>query len=278
VDMAAMIHSGSLPEGKRLGISAGGNGCVVKDILFKGVSAHAGGAPHMGVNALYAATCAMNAANALRETFLDHEHLRFHPIITEGGTAVNAIPERVRMESYVRGAHFEAIESYNHKINRAIAASAAAMGAQVELHDRTGYFPLNHDKTLAEAIAQAMETVAGPDTVIRGTGWDTGCTDMGDISSVIPAVHPHSGGTIGKGHGMDYYVDDAELACVLPAKCLTVFAGSLLCDDAALAHRVIAQKQTKFASKEEYFAMVDHVNIDKDAVCYHEDGTVTLDF
>lgn len=46
-----------------------------------------GGSPEKGINALYAATTAMTAANALRETFLDNEHIRFHPIITEGGAA-----------------------------------------------------------------------------------------------------------------------------------------------------------------------------------------------
>ena len=85
VDMAMMIHSGKLPEGKALSISDGCNGCVTKNITFKGISAHAGGSPENGRNALYAATCALNSVNALRETFTDNDHIRFHPIITEAG-------------------------------------------------------------------------------------------------------------------------------------------------------------------------------------------------
>lgn len=103
VDMAMMIHSGKLPEGKALSISDGCNGCVTKNITFKGISAHAGGSPENGRNALYAATCALNSVNALRETFTDNDHIRFHPIITEAGLAVNAIPETAKVESYVRG-------------------------------------------------------------------------------------------------------------------------------------------------------------------------------
>ena len=65
---------------------------MAKTITFHGKSAHAGGAPHKGVNALYAANQALNAVNALRETFQDADCVRFHPIITNGGTVVNAIP------------------------------------------------------------------------------------------------------------------------------------------------------------------------------------------
>ena len=109
VDMALLIHSGSLPEGKTLAIGRGNNGCVIKNITFQGISAHAGGSPEKGVNALYAATCGINAANAIRETFIDGQHIRFHPIITEGGLAVNAIPETVKLEAQARGASYEAM-------------------------------------------------------------------------------------------------------------------------------------------------------------------------
>lgn len=196
VDMAMMIHSGKLPEGKALSISDGCNGCVTKNITFKGISAHAGGSPENGRNALYAATCALNSVNALRETFTDNDHIRFHPIITEAGLAVNAIPETAKVESYVRGASFDAIRKYNTKVNQALAASAAAIGCNVELDDHPGYFPLNNDKNMAAVMKEAMETVAGPDSVVEG-GWGTGSTDMGDVSAIMPVLHPHANGSIG---------------------------------------------------------------------------------
>ena len=68
----------------------------------------------------------MNAANALRETFREKDCIRFHPITTSGGDAVNAIPDKVVMESYVRGSNSAAISRENEKINRALAGSAAA--------------------------------------------------------------------------------------------------------------------------------------------------------
>lgn len=278
VDMAMMIHSGKLEEGKVLSISKGSNGCITKNITYKGVSAHAGGAPEKGRNALYAATCGLNAANALRETFVDSEHIRFHPIITQAGMAVNAIPETAKIESYVRGASFDSIYKYNKKVNLALAGAAASMGCNVELDDHPGYFPLNNDETMAAVMTEAAEAIAGPGSVENNGRWGTGCTDMGDVSAIMPALHPHASGVIGTGHGMDYYIKDKRLACILPAQCLVVTADLLLKDDAALAKKVIAESKPQFKTKEEYLAAIDQFNMKKDAVIYNEDGTMTLDY
>lgn len=278
VDMAMMIHAAHMDEGKYLTINPGCNGCVVKNITFEGVASHAGGSPEAGVNALYAANTAFNAANALRETFVDGEHIRFHPIITEGGVAVNAIPEKTKVESYVRGASFDAITLYNKKLNRAMAGSAAAIGAKVLLEDRHGYFPLNNDANLNDLAKEAMEAVAGPGSVVVTDHWDTGSTDMGDVSAIMPAVHPYGAGAIGTGHGMDYFINEPERACIAPAKCLLIMADRLLSNDAALAKKVLAEKKTLFSSKEEYLAAIDGINMTKEAVTFNENGTVTLDF
>lgn len=277
VDMAMMIHAGNMPEGKYLTINPGCNGCVVKNVTFEGVASHAGGSPEKGINALYAATTAMTAANALRETFLDNEHIRFHPIITEGGAAVNAIPETAKVESYVRGASFDSIRDYNKKVNLALAGAAASLGCNVELDDHPGYFPLNNDANMTEILTEAMESVTGPGTVTRGS-WGTGCTDMGDVSAIMPAIHPHASGSIGTGHGKDYYVADKKAGCLYPAQCLTVAASMFLENDAARAKKVLAEAKPYFKSKEEYLAAIDNLTMDKDAVIYNEDGTVTLDF
>jgi len=97
-----MIHTTPRPEDKLAGVGVSNNGCVVKTIRYIGKAAHAGGAPHMGINALYAANIALTAINALRETFREHDTIRVHPIITQGGIQVNVIPADVRLETYVR--------------------------------------------------------------------------------------------------------------------------------------------------------------------------------
>ena len=272
VDLAFMLHSSA-----KYGYNRGCNGCVVKNITFEGHSAHAGGSPHNGINALYASNLGMNAANALRETFRDSEHIRFHPIVTRGGAAVNAIPEEVRMESYVRGASIEAIERENRKINRALAASAAAMGANVVLSDRPGYTPLDNAPPLLEIARKAMIAYVGEENLACGD-WSTGCTDMGDISAVMPAIHPYAGGAAGTGHGADYHIADPEMACVGSAKVQVLMTRMLLENDAAAAKHVIETYKPRFATKEAYFEMMDNLTLDKKAVVYNEDGTLTLDF
>jgi hypothetical protein len=155
--------------------------------------------------------------------------------------------------------------------------SAAAIGCNVELDDHPGYFPLNNDKNMAAVMKEAMETVAGPDSVVEG-GWGTGSTDMGDVSAIMPVLHPHANGSIGTGHGKDYYVQDKKLGCLYPAECLVLTAAKLLADDAALGKKVIAEAKPYFKSKDEYLAAIDAITMDKDAVVYNEDGTITLNF
>src|SRR5712692_9272823 len=98
VDMAMMIHTTPQPEFRKAGVAASNNGCIVKTVRYIGRASHAGGAPHLGVNALYAAHIGLAAINAIRETFRDEDSIRVHPIITHGGNQVNVIPGEVRME------------------------------------------------------------------------------------------------------------------------------------------------------------------------------------
>jgi amidohydrolase len=276
VDMAFMFHTSGGEY--QFAASKGSNGCVVKNINYKGVAAHAGGSPHAGVNALYAANLGMQAINALRETFRDSDHIRVHPIITKGGVAVNAIPSDVTMESYVRGADIEVIKEVNKKVNRALAGAAASIGANVILSDRPGYTPLINDKNLLKVAEAAMKVVAPEDCVSVTDSWGTGCTDMGDISAVMPAIHPYAGGAVGIGHGNNYYIEDPEVACVGSAKCQLVMLHMLLSNDAAQAKKVIAEKQVRYPSKEAFFEAIDSFTQDKEAVIYKEDGTIKLDY
>ena len=97
VDIAMMCHTSSRSDEGMLTMSGTNNGIVAKKIQFIGRGAHAGGAPHLGINALNAANLALMAIHANRETFKDEDTIRVHPIITKGGEAVSAVPADVRM-------------------------------------------------------------------------------------------------------------------------------------------------------------------------------------
>ena len=266
VDLAFMIHTGT--NGTSAGsIGGGSNGMIAKNVCYQGVSAHAGGSPHKGVNALYAANLGLNAINALRETFQDSHHIRVHPIITAGGDAVNAIPDKVKLESYIRGADMDEIAGVNRKINRAIAATAAAMGAKVRIQDIPGYWVRKYDTNLMLAMKDAMEQVL--DTVKYDPGsWSGGCSDIGDVGAVMPTVHPAIGGAEGRGHGENYFITDPDTACVQSAQVQLICLALLLSDNAARAKKSIEEYTPRFASMAEYFDYVDKLIMDRDAVSY----------
>ena len=276
VDISYMIHTSGGKE-HSFYIGKGNNGCVTKNIKYIGIASHAGGAPHAGVNALYAANLGINAINALRETFIDSNHIRVHPIITAGGTAVNAIPSEVLLESYVRGATMESIELVNTKVNRALAATAAALGAKVELRDRPGYTPLINDVNLNKLAEKAMKITVPAENVAVSDDWGTGCTDMGDLSAVMPAIHPYVTGASGMGHGNDYKISDVDTACVDSAKAQFVLLHMLLENDACEAKSVLENKNLRYQSYAEYLSAIDKLIIDKEAVKYQEDGNIILD-
>lgn len=274
VDMCFMIHTmaGAADTGK---IIKGTNGCMTKRAVFGGVSAHAGGAPHKGRNALYAANQALSAINALRETFRDQDHIRVHPILTEAGSSVNAIPDRVVLECYIRAADAESLQDANVRVNRAIAASAAALGCTLTVDDKHGYFPRVHDQGMIQVTKEAMEQTLAK-TVYEPEGWGTGCSDLGDMTMLMPAVHPSIGGAVGAAHGDQYTIPQAEDSCVNSAKVQLVMLQLLLKNGAARAKQILENFKPVFSSKEEYFRHVDAMTACWEAVLYRENGSVII--
>ncbi len=275
VDLSFMIHSAS---GDSYNCGPGSNGCLIKQYTFEGLAAHAGGSPHIGINALYAANLAMDAANALRETFKDSDHVRFHPIITAGGSAVNSIPDCVTVESYVRAATMDAIIKYNDKINRAFAAAAAAIGCRLEIKDLHGYAPRINDHAFGEVMYEAARKFMPEGKARFDSPFGTGCSDMGDVSCVMPAVHPHIGGMVGHSHGNDLFITDPYLATVISAKIQAESAVRLLENEAALAKKIVAEYVPVYASTQEYLDAMEKLTFTAQAVRYDENGDVVLHY
>ena len=272
VDIAFMVHAGG-----SFGVRKGHHvGCIVKKIIYKGKAAHAGGAPHMGRNALYAATCGLNAVNAVRETFLNMDYIRVHPIMTAGGTMVNAIPSEARLESYVRGKTFDAIKKVNKKVNQALIGAALSLGTNIEIVDYPGYSPTVHDDNLADLFVEAANAIIPEYECNMVHGVATGSTDMGDLSSVMPVQHAGAAGAKGTGHGMDYYIVNPVAACVDSAKVQLMWLSLLLMDGGERAKKVIAEYKPQFSSKEEFLSFVDGLNDSGDRIEYLEDGTAKV--
>ena len=270
VDIAFMVHTSD-------GFSTGSDhiGCIAKSITYKGKAAHAGGAPQNGINALYAASCGLNAANSLRETFRENDLIRFHPIITHGGDMVNAIPETATIESYVRGKSFEGIVRENKKINRALIGAALSLGANIEIVDIPGYSPLINCRDM-KIIAKEAAKLADPDIDLAvDNPWSTGSTDMGDLCHIMPVVHPYAGGAVGNGHGNDYYISDPVAACVTCAKWQVAMLFILLENEGERAKKIISDFKPKFASVREFLDYQDSLNDSGDRIVY-KDGEATV--
>jgi len=252
INLAAMIHTHGSPELRKAAVMQSCNGCIVKLIRYKGLAAHAGSSPHKGINALNAAHIALAAINAQREMFKDEDAIRVHPIITKGGDLVNVVPADVRLETFVRGKTNEAIMDANIKVDRALRAGALAIGAGVEINTLPGYMPLQDNRDLQNLFMQNARNLFGAGACTEA-GHRTGSTDMGDISHIMPAVHPSMSGASGISHGNDFMISDKGMAYTAPAKALALMAVDLLYGNAEKAKEIQAQHKP-IMSKAEYLS------------------------
>ena len=258
IDMAMQMHVSITddPEGfYNLGASC--NGFVGKLITYRGRAAHAAFAPDQGINALNAALMGLMGVNAIRERFREEDFVRFHPIINSGGDLVNVIPDFVKMESYTRAANVEALLRYNTDINRALKAGADAVGATFELHDLPGYLPLLPDEAMRGVLRDNAVALFGEDHVAVGEH-SAGSTEMGDVSHLMPVVHPWVGCAKGVLHGANFVLDNEEVAYEKSPEVLAMTIIDLLWDDAAKAEVICANFKPVF-NKETYCAFQDKI-------------------
>ena len=255
VDMAMMVHTSSVSNDAKFAVGGTSNGHLVKYLRFIGKGSHAGGAPHQGINALQAALVALNALNAQRETMRNEDNIRLHGILTKGGVATNAVPADVRYEGRVRGKDTRAIADANMKMDRCLRAGALAIGAKVEIVTIPGYMPMINNKSLMGIFKENAGRLVGesnvaihPDKRNRG-----GSTDMGDLSHVMPVIHPYTGAARGSGHGTDYVIQDYQQGVINPAKAMAMSVIDLLAEDAAKAKEVMAQSPPRM-TRAQYLA------------------------
>ena len=252
VDIAMMCHTASDMGERKFAMGGTSNGHVVKFVRYTGIGAHAGSLPHRGVNALNAASFAIQAINSLRETHKSDDTVRIHGIMTRGGAAVSAVPSDVRLEWRVRSATPSAVVENSTAVDRCFRAGALAVGAKVEITTIPGYLPMRHDTKLQDIFRRtAIDLIGEHATLVmparRNRG---GSTDMGDLSHIMPSCHPYTAGAVGPGHSSEYLITDYESAVINPAKIMAMVTIDLLADGAKQAkavkanHRPLLNKQS----------------------------------
>ena len=234
IDMAMQMH---VAAGSEFNLGASSNGFIGKLIEYHGRPAHAAFAPEEGINALNAAMMGVMGVNAIRETFRDQDHVRFHPIINAGGDLVNVIPDYVKMESYVRASNIEAMARYNKAVDRALKAGGDALGAKCEIQNLPGYLPLRPDQAFRDLLRENAVDLFGENQVTLGEH-SAGSTDMGDVSHLMPVVHPWVGCVDGVLHGADYALRDGEVAYTKTPQVLALTIVDLLAEGAEKAEDI----------------------------------------
>ena len=277
VDVAFMVHTSVIEGDKLFAIRKGHNGNVKKKVTIRGKASHAGNDPDKGINALNAAALAITAVNNLRETFKESDFVRYHPIITKGGDAVNAVPAEVIMQSFVRAGNAFALEKANERINRAISAAAAANGCSVAISDVAGSAPFSEDENLTKVCLDAFVEISGEDCYDKRTDlWATGSTDMGDVSVNFPAIHPYVAGAEGLSHGKNFFITDPQKACVNAAILEFTLVRKLLENGGEKAKEIKAKYKPAFPTIKDYVAYKKAQTQERETVIYNSDGSVTI--
>ncbi len=248
VDISLLTHA-SPTESRTLRPGVSHNGMIAKTVRFIGRSAHAGGQPHLGINALNAANLAMQGIALLRETFQDDDHVRIHPIITRGGAAVSSVPANVTMEMFIRAATVEAIKDAEQKVDRALKGAAMTIEAEVEISTSPGYMPSLFYPPLCELYDESVIDLLGEEATGR-MPHRTSSTDMGDISMIMPAMQSYVGGASGRTHSDEFEITDWELDVIEAGKALASTVIDLLADDAAKATEIIDNFDAPLSIKE----------------------------
>ena len=261
VDMAMMFHLGSIKDNKKCIIKGKSNGFIEKGITFIGKSAHSGGGPHLGINAGTMANLAINNINALRDTFKDEDKVRVHYIINHGGDAVNVVPNKVTMEAMVRANNAEAMLDANKKFNRSLQAAALAIGGKVIIEDFIGYLSLETDDMMNSLFKDNLINFLGiKEDEIVDLNIGGGSTDMGDISQIMPCIHPYIMGATGDFHTKDYKIEDEEMGYVNSAKAMALTLIDLLYDNSKKGKQVVEGYKPTYTIKE-YLKFLEENNV-----------------
>ncbi|MFE0023997.1 M20 family metallopeptidase [Amycolatopsis sp. NPDC059021] len=188
VDLAMMVHPApvDVAEARPFAVSH-------SKISYTGKSAHAAAYPEAGINAADAFTVAQVAIGLLRQQL--PASARVHGVVTHAGDAPNAIPEHASGRWYVRAETLSELSEVEPRVLRAFEAGAVATGCELSVEPESKpYAEFRADEAaLAAYRANALElgrTFAPDGTASR---MNRASTDMGNVSQVVPAIHPYIG-------------------------------------------------------------------------------------
>ena len=194
-------------------------------VRYTGKEAHASGFPELGINAADALVIAQTAIGLLRQHIRPSD--RIHGIVTKGGDAPNVVPAHTSALYNVRAETLAELEHVRRRVHHCFEAGALATGAKLEIMpDHRPYAEMRHDGDIAAIYRRNAETLGRhfPDIPLEVLKRAAGSTDMGNVSLVMPSIHP--------GIGIDSlpavnHQPEFALHCISPAADRAVLDGAL---------------------------------------------------
>ncbi|MBI3753219.1 MAG: M20 family metallopeptidase [Deltaproteobacteria bacterium] len=232
LDCAMMTH----PSSKRM-VTRIFLGLIRLNLHFKGRASHASAYPEEGINALDAVIQTFNSISALRQQL--RSDVRIHGIITDGGVAPNILPEKASASFYVRAKDLDELYAVKEKVLNCARGAALATGCQLTVEEGSDInAPLKINKALADTYRRQLEFLG-----LREDDFpmdkNAGSSDIGNVSQVLPTIHPHILLKRGINIHTKEFADatiaaDGENAIMEGARCLALTAAELISDKALL--------------------------------------------
>lgn len=212
------------------------------DVRYTGKEAHAAASPEQGINAADALTIAQVAIGLLRQSIRATD--RIHGVTTHGGDASNVIPAHTSASYMVRAATLDQLRELEPRVRRCFEAGALATGATLEfVGGERPYADVRHDPNLAALYQRNAEALGRVFTDAPTYA----STDLGNVSHVIPSIHPLIG--VNSAPATNHQPEFAA-ACITPAADQAIFDAALalawtaidMAGDDALRQRLIAAR------------------------------------
>jgi amidohydrolase len=184
VDFAMMVHPSSKRQVLKMYL-----GLAKVHFTFFGRAAHAAAYPEEGVNALDGVIQAFNGINALRQQL--RQDVRVHGIITQGGVAPNIIPEKAACSFYVRADDLEEVMRVKQRVMACAQGAALATGCRLLIEeDERVLAPLKVNRAFSALYSRQLAYLGLPESTAPADK-NKGSSDIGNVSQVVPTIHPH---------------------------------------------------------------------------------------
>lgn len=227
IDVALMVHpyKHSIAEPFKLAFKK-------VAYTFHGKAAHAAMSPWMGNNALDAAVQCYNSISAKRQQF--KPTVRVHGVFTNGGDRPNIIPEEAELLYYIRAPTTAELEPVVKKCEACAKGAALASDCTVDIKYQGYYAEVITNRNLAQLYRKHCEDMgvefSNDPAIAKSLG---GSTDMGNVSFVVPSIHPMFAiNTDAPNHSRDFTkaagAPDAQKPTLIQAKALALTAIQLL--------------------------------------------------